>query len=198
MYSHTYLSKDELENLIKDKISPFEVNRVLSAYDMADLSYVNKKSLDGSPYFFHITRICKILISELEIFESDLLICSLINDICRNNSEITNEIIEYNFGPYVTFLLMILKEDYQSINNFKVPQFSDTQKIRIPADDYLIISLTEHLDNFRSIEISLAYNPINYILNTLAILLPAAENSNNQYVKKLVCELKKERNKILG
>jgi (p)ppGpp synthase/HD superfamily hydrolase len=198
MYSRTYLSKEELESLINGKIEPLEINRILSAYYMADIAYSDKKSLNGSPYFFHTTRVCKILITELEIFEPDLIICSLLHEICETSDEISPEIIEYNFGPYVAYLLNILKEDYNSINKYPIPEIINNPSLRIPSDDYLIIWLSEHLDNFRSLEISPLFNPINYILNTLSVLFPAAETSTNKHVIKLTLELKKERNKILG
>ena len=57
MYSRTYLSKEELQQLLVSHVDLLEINRILSAYDMADMAYAEKKSLNGSPYFFHTSRI---------------------------------------------------------------------------------------------------------------------------------------------
>ncbi|GAB1371680.1 hypothetical protein MASR1M45_17420 [Candidatus Kapaibacterium sp.] len=198
LYSRTFFSKDEIENAIAGKIEPLEINRILSAYDMSDMAFSDKMSLNGTPYFFHTTRVCKIIIQELEIFDSDLIIAALLHDIFEVNEDISPEIIDYNFGPYVTYLLSILKEDFHSIDSIPAPALDDSANVKIPTDDYLIIWLSEHLDNFRALDVSPVFNPVNYILNTLSLHIPAAEQSNNIYVQRLMIELKKERNKILG
>lgn len=198
MYSRTYFSKEELEETLRDKVDPLEMNRIVSAYDMADMAYADKKSFNDSPYFFHTSRVCRILVVELDITEPDLIIGALLHDVFEACAEISPEIIDYNFGPYITYLLTILKDDYDSINNLPIPQNIQNFDIKLPSDDYLIIWLAEHLDNFRSLEVSPLFNPINYILNTVSILFPVAEKSENPVINKLLNELKQERNKILG
>ncbi|MDX9791357.1 MAG: hypothetical protein RBT61_11040 [Candidatus Kapabacteria bacterium] len=198
MYSRTFFSKEELESALSTSIDPIELNRILSAYDMADMAYSDKKAMNGSSYFFHTTRVCKILCTELDVKDPDLLICSLLHDIFEACSEITPEIIDYNFGPYTAHILMILKEDYKSVSERALPPELDVQRVRLPEDDYLIIWLAEHLDNFRSLEVTPLFNPINYILNIVSVLFPIAEKSNNPLIQKLLHELKQERNKILG
>ncbi len=198
MYSRTYFSREELQDVIRATVDPIEQNRIISAYDMADAAYSEKKSLNNTPYFFHTTRVCKILVQELSISDPDLIICSLLHGALEANSDITPEIINYNFGPYVTHLLTILKDEYATVDNLPLPLELQNSDYRVPADDYLIIWLAEHLDNFRSLEVSPLFNPINYILNTVSILFPAAEKSENPTVSKLLHSLKQERNKILG
>ena len=198
MYSRTYYSKEELDDCLRDKVSPIDMNRIISAYDMADVAFTDKKTLDGSPYFFHTTRVCKILVTELGIAEPDLIITSLLHNVFGAASEITAEIIDYNFGPYVTYLLSILNEQYEDLAGFPIPLQVGNSEIKIPEDDYLIIWLTEHLDNFRSLEVSPLFNPINYLINTVSKLFPVAEQSENPVIVALLKELKQERNKILG
>ncbi|MBX3042509.1 MAG: HD domain-containing protein [Candidatus Kapabacteria bacterium] len=198
LYSRTYFSKEELENALNGIVDPVELNRILSAYDMADMAYSDKKSFNGSPYFFHTTRVCKILVSELGLTEPEILIAALLHDIFEASNEISPEIINYNFGAYVTYLLTILKDDFAAIKKYPMPVNDNINTLKIPSDDYLIIWLGEHLDNFRSLEVSPMFNPINYILNIISTLFPVAEKSENPAVKKLLHELKQERNKILG
>lgn len=197
MYSRTYLSKEELQQLLVSHVDLLEINRILSAYDMADMAYAEKKSLNGSPYFFHTSRVCKILVFELNIYEPDMLISALLHDIFET-TDIAPEIIEYNYGSYVAYLLSLLKENYENINDVPVPFHMSESTLKNPSEDYLIICLAEHLDNFRSLEVSPLFNPVNYILNTVSILFPIAEVSSNEKVKFLLTALKQERNKILG
>jgi (p)ppGpp synthase/HD superfamily hydrolase len=198
MYSRTYFSKEELQDALRVNVDPLEFNRIMSAYDMSDVAYNDKKSLNNTPYFFHTSRVCKILVHELSIYDPDLIVCSLLHGVLDANTEITPQIISYNFGAYVAYMLTILRDEYHVIDKTTMPLELYKSSYRIPADDYLIIWLAEHLDNFRSLEISPLFNPINYILNTVSILFPAAEKSENQLVHKLLQALKQERNKILG
>jgi (p)ppGpp synthase/HD superfamily hydrolase len=197
MYSHTFLSKDELEHILQYKIDPLELNRIISAYDMADWAYGDKKTLDGSMYFFHVTRVCKILINELGINDPEMLISALLHDVYKKVEDITPEIIIYNFGPYIAYLMEILQHDLKYIKS-KPFTFGVNEIVRIPVDDYLILWLSEHLDNFRCLEITPNFSPVNYILNITQTLIAQSKNNDNEAIKYLITELKKERNKILG
>jgi (p)ppGpp synthase/HD superfamily hydrolase len=199
MYGRTYLPKEELEKLIGTNISSIDQNKIISAYEMADAAYGDKLMLDGTPYFFHTSRVAKIIISELKIFEPEIIISSLLHDIYHSTEEISSEIVQFNFGPYVTYLVEILKEDVQKLN--KLPgslDMGEGGKFRNPADDYLLIWMADHLDNFRCLDNNPNFNPINYIINVSSEFFPHAEKSSNPSVKYLMKELKKERNKILG
>lgn len=197
MYSNTFLSKEELEHVLQNKINPLDLNRIISAYDMADWAYGDKKTIDGSLYFFHVTRVCKILIYELNIYDSELLISALLHDVYNKVEDITPEIIIYNFGPYIAYLMEVLQRDLAYLKS-KPFVFGNDEIVRMPEDDYMILWLSEHLDNFRCLEITLQLNPINYILNVTQSLISNTENLQHKSVKYLVSELKKERNKILG
>ena len=73
-----------LESL-KTYVNPVDINRIIDAYDMADQAYGDKKTLSGEPYFFHTTRVCKILVIELGIFDSELIITSLLARYLQNH-----------------------------------------------------------------------------------------------------------------
>jgi len=191
-----FLSKEELTNIIKDRFHPIDCNRILSAYDMADQSYGDKKTLSGAPYFFHTTRVARILLTEIDVNDSDLIIASLLHDIYKTTNDLNDEILSYNFNSYVAYLINVLKEDFEYIK--KNPFRSEGLPVKIPEDDYLIIWLAEHLDNLRFSVFSPEFNPINYILNISAYLFPLSENTNNPKIKYLINELKKEKNKLLS
>lgn len=197
MDKYYFLSKDELNQLLEKKFNPIEINHIISAYDMADHTYGDKKTISGQPYFFHTTRVAKILLSELDIRDSDLIIAALLHDLYKTCDDITDEIISYNFNSYVAYLINALKEDFEFIN--KHPFVSNEEDIvKLPEDDYLIIWLSEHLDNLRFPAITPELNPLNYILNITAYFFPLSKNSNNDKVKYLISELKKEKIKILS
>ncbi len=197
MYSQTFLSKDELEQVLHNKVNLLEINRIMSAYDMADRAYADKKAMDGSFYFFHVTRVCKILIYELNIFEPEMIISALLHDVYKKVDDIGPEIIIYNFGPYVAYLMDLLQKDFDFVKNHTVSNIT-ADTLRIPEDDYIILMLSEHLDNFRCLDVNISFNPVNYILNVTQSLISKANETDNQHVNYLLSELKRERNKILG
>ena len=196
MENKYFLSKDELVRLLENNFNPIDINDIISAYDIADQAYGGKKALSGQPYFFHTTRVIKILIEELFIKESNLIIAALLHDINKTSADISDEIINYNFNPYVTKLINILKEDYEYIerNQHLLKEFNLNEL----QDDYLIIWLAEHLDNLRYPAVTPELNPLNYVLNVSAYYFPISKNSNSPIVKYLISELQKEKNKILS
>jgi (p)ppGpp synthase/HD superfamily hydrolase len=196
-YNQTYLTKEELQNKIEDHLTPLHVNKVISAYEFSDNAFGEMKLPDGTPHFFHCTRVCKILIDELKISDPDLLSASLLHRVYAADEEISTEIIDLNFGPYVAYLLEALIDDYNFIENDPL-KFDDHENFRIPSDDYLIIWLADHLDTFRCLDYGISQSPMKYIKETEKLFFDAAERSENESVNHLVNELKKERNKLLG
>ena len=197
MSTNYFFSKDELLESLKTYVNPVDINRIIDAYDMADQAYGDKKTLSREPYFFHTTRVCKILVIELGIFDSELIITSLLHDICKTTEDLSDNIIALNFGDYVAYLISVLRQDHEFINSNPFLGDLTENNIRIPSDDYLIIWLAEHLDNLRFLEFNTEFNPINYVLNISNNYFPIAEKSENPFVEYLLKELKKERNRIL-
>jgi (p)ppGpp synthase/HD superfamily hydrolase len=196
-YNQTYLTKEDLQNMIEDKVTPLQLNQVISAYEFSDNAFGDQKLPDGTPHFFHCTRVCQILIEETKIYDPDILTAALLHRVYSADDEISTEIIDLNFGPYVAFLLEALIDEYRFIENDPL-KFDDHDKFRIPADDYLIIWLADHLDTFRCLDYGVNQNPMKYIKETERLFFDAAEENENESIKYLIKELKKERNKLLG
>lgn len=198
MYKNTFLSKIELENMLCGKASSLDINTILCAFEMSENAFENHLNIDGLPYFFHLSRVTKILISELGLIDKDLIVSTLLHDIYKISSQLSPEIIEYNFGGYVCFLIDTLSTPNALLNRLP-KEFSDKESafFRNVSDDILIIMLSEHLDNFRCMDFNIKYNPISYIKEVQERFFPAAEKSDNKMIKQLVDELKKERNKII-
>jgi (p)ppGpp synthase/HD superfamily hydrolase len=198
-YSRTYMTKEELETMLIGRIGSIELNRIISAYEMADFGYGDSLMEDGSSLFFHTTRVCKILINEMLITDSVLLSSSLLYDIYRYNDEITPSIISYNFGTYTAYLLEILCLDYKLIPDS--PSIADFQHgfgTPNPRIDYLTIWLAIHLDNLRCLYTGVEMNLIRYYFAMSEKLLPIAKESDNEVIKKLLNKIQSEKNKISG
>lgn len=200
-YNTTYLSKTELELRLQGyNFNPMQMHKVISAYEIAEHVHHNQVRNDGMPYFYHCSRVCKILIDELQCTDEDVLSASLLHDVLEEKSEeITKSVLEYNFGSYVTYIVETLTKDLDRsrITRDEV-DLEQVEKLRTACADCLIIRLTARLDNFRCLEFNLKRNPIQYITETSERYIPLAENSSSPMLQHLVRELKKERNKFMG
>ncbi len=134
--------------------------------------------------------------NELEIFDPDVIIATLLHDIYETSEGISRETIEFNFGTYVSFLIEAMHDDRDKINR-KIPEELHNAKVKIPGEDFLIIRMAENLDHFRSFTFDPRHKPIDFINKANKYYFPLAEQTNNHKLKYLISELKKERNKIV-
>lgn len=194
-----YYEKDNLQSALKNRIDSVELNKIISAFEMADRAYGDDKSEDGTPLFFHTTRVCRILVEELGVIDSDIISAALLHFIYADSEEITNEIIDHNFGPYTAYLVDLLNTKFDDIE--KLPDsipLENINKVRIPKDDYLMVWMTEHLDYMRHMDYSDITNPVKYVTDIMNKYMPVAKKSENKKVQYLIVELTKEKNKLFG
>src|SRR5256885_16875192 len=107
-YNQTFLSKSELRDKLMPIIGALELNNVLNAYEMAENVHQFQRRNDGTPYFWHPTRVTKILLEELNITDPEMLITGLMHDTLEDSDILTPEVLEYNFGPYVSYVIETL------------------------------------------------------------------------------------------
>jgi guanosine-3',5'-bis(diphosphate) 3'-pyrophosphohydrolase len=199
MYNKTHLTQSELEYLLHDKMSLVDLQLVMSAYEMARSVHEQQTRRDGTPYFYHCTRVCKIVIEELRLYDADLVCAVLLHDVLEDSKQITKEIISYNFGEYVAYVVETLTKDLSAQElNYDAIDIAHAELLKRSSEDCLIVRLAARLDNFRCLEFDLKSNPLKYVSDTSERYLPLAEGSRNQALHILVTELKMVRNKFLG
>ncbi len=196
MYSRTYFSKEDLLKNISTQINPLDLNKIESAYEMADNALFDKISDDGNSLFFHSTRVCQILVNELHIYEPELIIASLMHEVSFKCTEISGEIISFNFGHYVSFLVEISNEDIEvfALKNNEIEHIQKNNN-RVTLEDYLILKLTEILDKLRCIDPISSLNPILELSKLTKKILPFSEKIHNPKVEYLTNQIKIEKNK---
>lgn len=198
-YNFTYLSREELIERLQGKVDPVELNRILSAYDVAASVHELQLRRDGSPYFYHVTRVCKILIDELGVTDPDVLIAALLHDVLEDSEVLSREVLEYNFGPYVAYLVETLTKDLRAHElDPDAVDLEHVERLRKAPPECLMIRLATRLDNFRCLGYDLKRNPLRYIQQTSERYLPLAEQSSDPRLRYLTEALKRERNKFLG
>lgn len=198
-YNQTTLTYAELEARLMARGNLVAIQKVLDAYEMARSVHEYQVRNDGTPYFSHSARSTKILIDELQIFDEDVLIASLLQDVLEDSDTITRGVLEYNFGSYVAYVVEMLTKDLRrAVKNPDEVDLEFVMRLNSASDDCLVIKLAARLDNIRCLTFNLKRNPLVYLSTTLERYVPIAERRNNAYLHRLAAEIRKEANKVLG
>lgn len=194
-YNQTYLSREDLEAKLCKHVDSIKLNKVISAYEMVDSIYADKKLVDGTPIFFHSSRVCKILIDEAQVYDIEVLCAALLHNIYKVTANISLGIIDLNFGPYVAFLLETLMLEY-SVEDFKIGNFGLQKDIN--HNDFLLIWLSNHLDTFRAMDYGINTSNLTYINDVHSKANLLLNKYDDAKIHKLISALKEERNKLIG
>ncbi|MBS1562445.1 MAG: bifunctional (p)ppGpp synthetase/guanosine-3',5'-bis(diphosphate) 3'-pyrophosphohydrolase [Bacteroidetes bacterium] len=198
-YNTSFLSAQELEMRLAPKVDPLSMTRILDAYEMARSVHEFQLRNDGTPYFHHSTRVCKILLDELHIYDADVLVGSLLHDVLEDSDTVTRTVLEYNFGSYVAYLVETLTKDLSKAkSNPDQVDIEHAERLKLASADCMVIKLAARLDNFRCLQFNLKRNPLVYVRNTFERYLPMADASTDVRLHRLSEEIKKEANKFLG
>ncbi len=198
-YNMTFLSRTELVAALKHRINPVELTKVESAYELAENVHAPLDRKDGSPWFYHITRVCGIVLNELNIYDTDSLCASLLHDVLEDSETVSKNVLEYNFGSYVAYIVETLTKDLS--RQRELPDVVDrehVEQLRHASQDCVLIRLAARLDNFRCLEFNLKRNPIKYVNDTIERYTPLARNSNDANLRYLVDQLQKEGSKFFS
>lgn len=197
--SSMYMSRSQLEVLLEGRTDALEINKIVSAYEMSEMIYSEIEANDASPFFYHLTRVAQIILAELSIFDSEIIIAALLHDFNEIKDKISRDIVEFNFGAYTAFLIESLSVQIEEIESLpKEFTFENSETIKLPFDDYLIIKIAEITDSLRLMDFDLIHNPITRYCDFTGRLLPIAEKSTNESVRYLLEEIYHLKNKILG
>ena len=199
-YNQTFLSKSELTELLREKFDAVQINRVLSAWEMASNVHQFQQRNDGTPYFWHPTRVARIIVSELDIYDTDLIAGALLHDVLEDSDILTPEVISYNFGHRVAYIVETLTKQI-GIKDGPLRQKVDQEyieRLKRSSDDCKIVKLADRLDNLRCIQFNLKRNPLRYIKETIDYYVPMASASDNLHIAYLLREMRIEQNRFFG
>ncbi|MCO6465190.1 MAG: HD domain-containing protein [Bradyrhizobiaceae bacterium] len=198
-YNNTSLTYQELEARLQASGNPLSTQKILSAYEMARSVHEFQTRNDGTPYFSHSARSAKIIMDELGIFDDDVIIAALLQDVLEDSDTITRGVLEYNFGSYVAYVVEMLTKDLRkAARNPEEVDIEFVARLKGASDDCLVIKLVARLDNIRCLSFNLKRNPLVYLGNTLERYVPLAEQRKNKHLEMLASAIRLEANKFLG
>lgn len=198
-YNQRTLTASQLEERILRNGDSIHVNRILDAFEMARSVHAGIQRNDGTLFFDHVARTACILMDEMQIYDTDLLTAAFLHNVLEDSPNITREVLEYNFGSYVAYVVDTLTKDLEKAK--LQPDSVDLQyvaRLRKSSHDCIMIKLAARLDNVRCISFNLKRNPLVYISNTLERYVPIAEASNNPRLHRLAEMIQNETNAFLG
>ncbi len=199
-YNLTFLSRAEAERLLKDRdFTAVDINLIIGAYDMAESVHEGQKRHDGTPYFWHPSRVARICIEELETKDTQVICAALLHDVLEDSQVITAEVIKYNFGEYTSYLVQMLTKDIKAEGTLReMVEHNYVERLKGASEDAKMLKLIDRLDSFRCLEFNVKKNPIKYIIETTKFYFPLAKNSTDPRMEYLIKELQAARNKFLG
>lgn len=199
-YNQTYLTREELDRYLREQgVDALAINRVLDAYDMAESVHEFQKRPDGTPYFWHPSRVAKIMLIELNQLDPNILCAALLHDALEDSHVLTPEILDLNFGSYTSYLVQKLTKDIKAEGPMKEwVEKEYIEKLQAASEDARMLKLADRLDTYRCLEFNVKKNPIKYIMETTEHYFPLAQSSHNPRMRYLIKELQKEQNKFLG
>lgn len=198
-YNRRTLSAEDLQSRMLLHGDPIHVNRVIDAYEMASSVHAGKLRNDGTPYFDHIARTVMILMDELSVYDTDVVIAALLHDVLEDSRTITRDVLEYNFGSYVAYIVETLTKDLDAakVDPERVDAYY-AERLRRASQDCLLIKLSARLDNFRCLSFNLKKNPHLYVSTTLSRYVPIAEAVSDIRLQMLATLIRHEANTVLG
>jgi guanosine-3',5'-bis(diphosphate) 3'-pyrophosphohydrolase len=199
-YNETYLERAEMERMLRERgLAALDINVVLDAYDMAESVHEFQKRPDGTPYFWHPSRVAKIIVDELGISDISIICAALLHDVLEDSQVLTSEILEYNFGAYTSYLVSMLTKDIKAQGELReIIEKEYVERLTGATEDAKMLKLCDRLDTFRCLEFNVKRNPIKYVMETTKHYFPLAEKSEDPNMKYLLKELQQTRNKFLG
>jgi (p)ppGpp synthase/HD superfamily hydrolase len=198
-YDLTFLSRDELENTLCGRgIDALEINKVIGAYEMAESIHEFQERPDGTPFFWHPSRVAKIMLAELNQSDTDILCAALLHHALDDVAFVTSEILEINFGFYTSSLIQVLaKEVHTQDRAEESVENAYIEKLCNAPEEVRLIKLAERLDTCRCIRNNLRPSSVKYVRDTTNYLT-LAKDSHNPQMSYLIKEIQKEQNKFLG
>lgn len=198
-YNRRTLTAEDLQMRILTYGDPIHVNKVLDAYEVASSVHSGKLRNDGTAYFDHIARTAMILMDELKVYDTDVIVAALLHDVLEDSRTITRDVLEYNFGSYVAYIVETLTKDLSAakVDPERVDLYY-AERLRKASQDCLLIKLSARLDNFRCLSFNLKKNPHLYVSTTLSRYVPIAEAGSDVRLQTLATLIRNESNTVLG
>lgn len=199
IYNQTFFSRQDLIDAIAARIDPVELTTVLGAYEMASSVHEYQLRNDSTPYFWHLSRVARIVIHDLEYINSDVISAALLHDVLEDSDIITAEVIKYNFSAYISYIVEVLTKNIRLLGVQREQEDHEyIERMRFSSIDCKIIKFAERLDNYRCLEFGVKRNPFGYVEATERDYYPIAAEARHPMLDRIVDEMNQIKRKLFS
>ena len=199
LYNQTHFTRQELIDAIATLLDPVELTTVLGAYEMASSVHEYQRRNDSTPYFWHLSRVARIVIDELDYVNADVISAALLHDVLEDSDIITAEVIKYNFSPYIAYIVEVLTKNIRLLGVQREQEDLEyIERLRFSSIDCKIVKFAERLDNYRCLEFGVKRNPFGYVEATERDYYPMAEEARNPMLDRIVREMDSIKRKLFS
>ncbi|MBR9976038.1 MAG: bifunctional (p)ppGpp synthetase/guanosine-3',5'-bis(diphosphate) 3'-pyrophosphohydrolase [Bacteroidetes bacterium] len=197
LYNQIFFTRKDLIDAIATKLDPVELTTVLGAYEMASSVHEYQLRNDSTPYFWHLSRVARIIIHELEYVNADVVSAALLHDVLEDSDIITAEVIKYNFSAYIAYIVEVLTKNIRLLGVQREQEDNEyIERLRYSSIDCKIVKFAERLDNYRCLEFGVKRNPFGYIEVTERDYYPMADEARHVLLDRMVEEMTRIKRKL--
>ncbi len=198
-YNQTHFTREELIDAIATKVDPVELTTILGAYEMSGSVHEYQRRNDSTPYFWHLSRVARIIIEEIRYLNADVISAALLHDVLEDSEIITAEVLKYNFSAYISYIVEVLTKNIHLRGPQQTQEDHDyIERLRYSSIDCKIVKFAERLDNYRCLEFGVKRNPFGYIEATERDLYPMAQDAQNEMLDGIVEEMDRIKRKLFS
>lgn len=199
LYNQTQFTRQDLIDAIATRLDPVELTTVLGAYEMAASVHEYQLRNDSTPYFWHLSRVARIVIHELEYINADVISAALLHDVLEDSDIITAEVIKYNFSAYIAYIVEVLTKNIRLLGVQREQEDVEyIERLRYSSIDCKIVKFAERLDNYRCLEFGVKRNPFGYIEATERDYYPMAREERHPHLEHIVEEMDRIKRKLFS
>jgi GTP pyrophosphokinase len=155
MNDYTNLINEGIYSLYKSleaTLSPFDMDRVKDAFELANEAHKEQRRRSGLPYIVHPIAVAQIVASELEL-GANPVIAALLHDVVED-TDYTLDDISQRFGDDVSHLVDIVtkRKIEKQVNSKQVENFRQLLESMQYDVRAVLIKLADRLHNMRTLE----------------------------------------------
>jgi (p)ppGpp synthase/HD superfamily hydrolase len=198
-YNQTHFTRQELIDAIATKVDPVELTTILGAYEMAGSVHEYQLRTDSTPYFWHLSRVARIIIEEIGYLNADAISAAFLHDVLEDSDIITAEVLKYNFSTYISYIVEVLTKNIRLVGAQREQEDHEyIERLRYSSIDCKIVKFAERLDNYRCLEFGVKRNPFGYIEVTERDYYPMALEERNGMLDRIVEEMGQIKRKLFS
>jgi (p)ppGpp synthase/HD superfamily hydrolase len=199
LYNQTHYPREELIDAISSQLDPVELTTVLGAYEMASSVHEYQLRNDSTPYFWHLSRVARIIIHDLQYINADVISAALLHDVLEDSDIITADVLKYNFNSYISYIVEVLTKNIRLLGIQQEQENHEyIERMRFSSIDCKIVKFAERLDNYRCLEFGVKRNPFGYIEATERDYYPMARDERNDMLNRIIGEMDRIKLKLFS